>query len=1312
MDSIYDIKQREVPDTPVLLFECLLSNASVERWSTHQVQIDGNLYKARILQHNLFDIRSMSDDGVDGLSKVSITLANADSYFSQIEREIGMKGGKVKVSFLFVDLKTGLATSDQRVVFRGLSNPPDEIRESTVRLTFVSRLSLQRTLLPEVRIQRRCPWVFPSTLAQRTEGVHGANKAKYSPFFRCGYSPDVSDGVGTLDGSAPFTSCDYTRTQCEERGMFSTDASGRITRRFGGIEFVPSSILVKTYGEKSQHFSSAVENEAKFNDFVPIVYGTAWYRPPVVVARNDGNLTHLEVLLGMGEINSVLKVVANSVEIPTGQAGRNMTATGWYNVVNTGNRTGNFNLDFSESTGAPAGDPCGSMAVLSVVLPNRLSDGSSLPRIEVLIEGMKLSTFDTDRVFVADTFTNNPAWVLLDVLRRCGWDIDEIDLASFARTATYCAESIATQDLYGNEKLVSRFQCNLVLSKRRSAADLIRGVRNGSGLYLTYGLDGLLQLNAENAIGLQQVDKPAGSNSTATLNGGWPAFEFGDGTTAFSDILRKDNGEASVRLWSRSTADTPNRFTSEFQDEFNEYQQDSLSIVDFDDAITAGQEVSASLSALGLPNFNQAGRIIRLQLDKAIRGNTYIEFETGIRAIGLKAGDLITVTYAKEGLDRQMFRVVRISPGLNYCTSVITAQLHDDVWYVGTGDGDLGVIGGGRQPGYDLGLPRPLVGTTVDANGDSQFGVVEQGDQSSDGGYTVSIELSFSTPGVPVVGGPGIPLLSLAATAAATGGTLHASSTYYYAASAVDSTNNAESQISFVVRATTPAGADTCAVTLGELSFSPSTTGFHVYRGTNPTQLLRIAESVDLAPTFTDTGNAATLAAPVDRNFHHANFYWRMELQPEAAVTEHSASTIGNETLHMLVNDYRGKVIRVTHGKGIGQERLVLTNTATVLTVGSNWDVEPDSTSLFVVSEAGWQFGGLGQSSPVVFEIPNREHAFIQISGRAANVHDRESAYELSPLTRYEIGGAGTAGGDAEVAGLPIFGFSSSGEGFVEVAAIGFEDLTNTSTITAASLTIHYFDELSGPPLAALTADLDASVTSFDLTDATGAPVGGLLQLGNEIMLVTAIEASGMHCVVTRGVCETTAAAHVTGDLVYTLQKKVFVMPFVHDFFGSEASGSYSNPISLPDVRIAAAEMYVTNSRGNSPTAINSYTSTVLGGIRTLAGGQVSLQIPGYLAIQADAVPPLVMDNSYSVRDIFATVGQAPTLEDVVLHLKVDSEIYCVITILKDHLSSTPIGGFLLKPLASGSKLGLDVYSVGQTNDSTPGSDLTVTVRL
>ena len=114
---------------------------------------------------------------------------------------------------------------------------------------------------------------------------------------------------------------------CEARGMFA---------HFGGIEFVPPAISVRTYGDKSSHQSAVAVNQTRYNDFVPMVYGTAWYQPPVVFARNDGNLTRMEVLLGIGEMEGVLKVLVNDVEIPLGVAGTNMTGTGWYNVPTLG----------------------------------------------------------------------------------------------------------------------------------------------------------------------------------------------------------------------------------------------------------------------------------------------------------------------------------------------------------------------------------------------------------------------------------------------------------------------------------------------------------------------------------------------------------------------------------------------------------------------------------------------------------------------------------------------------------------------------------------------------------------------------------------------------------------------------------------------------------------------------------------------------------------------------------------------------------------------------------------------------------------
>ena len=218
------------------------------------------------------------------------------------------------------------AASEARTVFRGIANAAEETTEAALRVTFTNRLNLQRVVLPEVRIQRRCPWVFPATSDQRLEALDGGAKGKYSALYRCGYSPDQTGGVGTLDSGQPFTACDYTRSACTARGMFDIG-------RFGGVEFVPAQIEVRSFGESGSHLSPIIASEARYNDFVPLVYGTAWYQPPVVFARNDGNLTHLEVLLGMGEIAEILKVVVNDVEVPEGVSGVDMTGTGWYNLV-------------------------------------------------------------------------------------------------------------------------------------------------------------------------------------------------------------------------------------------------------------------------------------------------------------------------------------------------------------------------------------------------------------------------------------------------------------------------------------------------------------------------------------------------------------------------------------------------------------------------------------------------------------------------------------------------------------------------------------------------------------------------------------------------------------------------------------------------------------------------------------------------------------------------------------------------------------------------------------------------------------------
>ncbi|MBM3725504.1 MAG: hypothetical protein FJW40_08780 [Acidobacteria bacterium] len=1304
MPDIHMIKEQSVPETPLVIFDCEFPSGQVHRWSTHRVTVEGEEYSPRVLGHSLFDLRSGADEGIDAASKIALTLANADSLASQLDRAEGFKGSKLTARFVFQDLKTDTTSAGPVVVFQGLGNAPEDITESELRVSFGSRLSLQRIAAPALRIQRHCQWTFPETAAQRQEAVSGGDRGKYSPYFPCGYSPDQPGGSGNLNGAAPFTSCNFTRSQCAERGMLSTDSASRPTRRFGGIGFVPANVLVRSHGERGMHVSAAADNRAVYNDTVPMIYGTCWYQPPVTLARNDGNLTRMEVLLGLGEIQGVLKVLVNGVEVPQGQAGRNMTGTGWFNPVSLGNRTGNYNLDFTAGAPNTDGDPYGSMAVLSVVVPSRLSSGAALPRVEVLVQGLKLSVFDEAGLYVGEQFTNNPAWVLLDLLRRSGWDHDELDLASFGKAAVFCAGTVPSQDLNGNPISIPRYQCNLPLRRRRSLADVVRGVRLGAALFLAYGINGRLQLFPEGSLASQQPMKPAGSNAAAVLNGGWPAYEFGDGVNGSSGLLRRDNGEPAIRFWSRSNAETPNRFSVEFQDELNEFQQDSLSLVHSGDSARAGQEVQAVLPAMGLPNPDQAARIARLALDRAVLGNRYVEFETSMKGLGLRPGDLITLTYLKEGLNRTPFRVTKVSPRLNFETVLITAQIHDDAWYGRTG---LAHSTGRRQPDHDLAAPRPLVGTVAGSDGRTDLGIAETAVEQADGSVLVQLAASFVAPAKPVPGKVGVPLLSLSPVIASTGGTLAGNQTLYYAVSGVDAGGN-EGPLSFVVRAVIPAGTNTNKVTLTGLSLPAVAAMRRVYRGPSPRQLLRIAESAVSGNQFVDEGVAAMLLPPPDDQFDHANVYWRPEVLAETQADLFGASSVGASGLALSVNAYRGMTVRITRGKGAPQERTIAANTDTALSVSSPWDIVPDGSSYFAVAESSWRFGARTESSPAVIEVPNRAGETVHVLGAAANAQDVECPYEISPVTRVQVTGDGGMNQDAYVPGEPVYSLFTPGDGTLSIAGFGFASLENTRTIEGASITVHLVDELAPVKgMLASSATAGAGVLTISSPMAVGA--GDYLQVGSEIVLLDAV--AGTALTVTRGQLGTTAVSHASGAMVWKLERRVRVIPFVRDFFGGEGSGDFSHSIELPYARVAATEVVMTNSRGDSPVGVVSVTDGADLGLRTFGGGQYAIQVEGFLAIQSKAAPPLVVEAPRSPRDVFAVLNQAPMGGAVTLEVRRGPALYCSLTVASGSTVSNVVNGATVAALAASDEVTVDIVSVPPGAAGTPGRDLTVVIR-
>ena len=1300
MQSAFTAKEQLNADTPLFFFDCTMIDGSLQHWSSRTFTWNGVQYEPRVVRHNLFEAQLASENQVGGVPKLTFELANADSNLSQIEHEIGFKGSSLTVNVVFVDLVANAATTNAVTVFRGIMNPPEMITENTFRLSAMNRISMQRTVLPNVRVERMCPWRFPITEAQRIEAVDGGpDRGIYSPFYRCGYSADQPSGTGNLLNGQPYTTCSYSRSDCVDRGMFTADSSGRITGRFGGIEYIPPTVLVRGAGQKNYSLSAIQDNTAAYNDFVPLVYGTQWHVPDVVFLRNDGNLTRMEVLLSMGEIEGVLTVLVNDIEIPQGVSGQNMTSSGWYNIITPGTRDGAQDPNFADSTGHPLGDPYGSMAYLSVVVPNAVSDGTGIPSVQVLMQGLKLQQFDTSGNYLGSQFSSNPVWILLDMLMRCGYVWNDIDTTSFASAAAYADELITTDDPVGGNVQIPRFQCNFALKDSRSAGDLIRSIRNGCRLYVVLGTSGVLEARIENTFALQQPTLPANSNSTEPFNSGWPAYEF-DATS----IARNKDGSASVKLTSKGAQDTPNRLSIEFQDSFNQYQQDSLSLADEEDVDLCGQEIAATWDAVGISTFSQASRMLLLALNRGIEGNHFIEFDTSVKALGLMPGDLITVTYPKENLNRTPFRVLKISSGPSFRTAVISAQYHDDLWY---SDAATGIIGGtGWQTGTDSGLPDPVSGTTLDAYGNLQLGIAETEVAGSDGSTDVQLSVAFTTPGSQTGTLPA-PLVGLVPVVSETGGTLAGGLNYFYAFSAVDSGGN-EGPLSFVIQAATTQDTDTNSIVIDGLSVPAGTVSFNVYRGTIVGQLFRIASAQAPQASFTDTGFAPQTILPPDPNFDHVNVYWRWELLPETAAAAYSLTTVGNPALELLANTYTNSMVRITRGTGAGQERSIAGNTSSTITVATPWAPEPDATSFFTVCENSWRIGATGSTSPIPVVIPERMGAGVQISARAANVVNQEADYALSPLTRWVIGESGGLAADSGVPPAPIFGVALSQTlgGGLDLGAVAFSSLVNTTSIVGGTYRFHFYDEINGaPPIA-----WSAAIATGDATVRLGSSVtpGVLIQADSEVMLAGATDAGG-NTTVQRGVQGSTAASHDISSLAYLLSEKIAIVPFVKNFFGSPASGDWKYSLQLPGARLASAELFMTNSLGDGAVSINSLTGTDDNGLRTLGGGQFSFQIAGYLAIQTGAAPAVIVDTNRAVGEIYAILRTPSSGAGVTLQLNLNGNLYATVQFAEGATTSGAVDGFGLPTLHTGDQLSLDVVGVGTIN---PGSDLTLIMSL
>jgi hypothetical protein len=291
----------------------------------------------------------------------------------------------------------------------------------------------------------------------------------------------------------------------------------------------------------------------------------------------------------------------------------------------------------------------------------------------------------------------------------------------------------------------------------------------------------------------------------------------------------------------------------------------------------------------------------------------------------------------------------------------------------------------------------------------------------------------------------------------------------------------------------------------------------------------------------------------------------------------------------------------------------------------------------------------------------------------------------------------------------PSFGAAVRGDGTLELGVIGFAVLENTQGITTGTFRLYVRDELAGVSSVLLSAATNDTATSLTLSQASSAQAGDLIQMESEIVRVTEVQSGGTVYLVDRGQCESPAASHAAATPLYHLQSRTIVAPFERSFFGTPAGASWTHIEWMPDVRLACAELWVTNSFGQSPVAVNNYSQLTNFGLRTLRGGQFSFQVEGGMAVLTDVVPTISVQEDLAIRDVYASVKQAPEGADLELEIRQDGSLLSSLTIAADATISAAVEGAELPVLQALSNLTLNITAVGT---SFPGRDLTVTIRV
>ena len=825
----------------------------------------GNTYLARIQSNEIQAVQAQGPQGFDSVPGFTMTLADADkALWTGHCMTHGWRGAQILLTVILWDVVAGAYSTDAlQWSFIG-GNPQHNHAAGTTTLDVTASTNFARLKVPSIPLEFRCPWDFPTTAAQRAAALNDPT----SPYYQCGYSADQAGGIGNYQsGSTPFTTCDYTRSSptdpsvgCMARlgnaattavapdGDLEHDKAGNYTARFGGVTWIaPSQYSGRQYTTGQKTFGFNQPNTALAGSYYNWVTGTQWVQGQVLAPAGDPNSLRSEVAVCVAAFGPcmVQKVLVNGVEVPrdgsdvlflwrfAGGPGSNQGA---------GGRSGKLNGDkyYSTSSYRALGDPHGSVCVIEFVVPAELAQPGSVPNVQVLVTSGPLirCTSGGSFSFVAPDLVDDVAgpaanlvWAAMDLLTWGNISTAQIDPVSWAAAAAIAATSVSYVASDGSTKSHAQFKASFALpgTSRQALSAALTALRNAGNLMIgPNNSTGLIQCFIKQTLADQQPSAVSGSNDTTSRSSVHADGSSGNGFYAY--LFDETNiDKDSFKITTTRIESTPNTVAFAFQDEYNQYQQDSLTEIDPNSyAYSGNQEIASPVPINAVPNFDQGTRVANTQLAEALYGNPrndpggtlYFEFTTNHRVLHLtgRLGFICGLRWRPCGIGvsaPQPVRILSLKPDTDGEHWQVKCAWHNDNWYT---------YAYGQNPTPFQGNPllnppqRPPYpwkpGQAVFLSSDALFPSRKTFDIDIDvSQYPAQLTVSGA---VPVSAQPSTlpPLVPLQASTANSGGSIPPG-TYHIAFS----TNGVNGPVSAFITAVVPVGTNTNTITVSGIQW-------------------------------------------------------------------------------------------------------------------------------------------------------------------------------------------------------------------------------------------------------------------------------------------------------------------------------------------------------------------------------------------------------------------------------------------------------------------------------------------------------------